>query len=49
MLGSNGVAYDDAYVYRLGPENFVVVFNAGNYERDIAWFNAVNEVSGGRR
>lgn len=46
MLREDGTALDDAYVYRFGPENFMVVFNAGNYERDIEWINAVNEVRG---
>lgn len=46
LLRETGTALDDAYVYRLAPENFMVVFNAGNYERDFAWLTAVNEVSG---
>jgi glycine cleavage system aminomethyltransferase T len=44
MLREDGTALDDAYVYRLGRDKYMVVFNAGNYEQDIAWITAVNEV-----
>lgn len=47
MLREDGAALDDAYVYRFGAENFMVVFNAGNFERDYAWITAVNEVGRG--
>eukprot|EP00049_Salpingoeca_infusionum_P009050 m.150125 g.150125 ORF g.150125 m.150125 type:complete len:1115 (+) comp14222_c0_seq1:189-3533(+) len=42
MLKTDGTALDDAYAYRLGPEQFMIVFNAANFERDWAWINAVN-------
>lgn len=44
MLREDGTALDDLYVYRIGREEFILVFNAANYERDIAWLNAVNNV-----
>ena len=45
ILRENGVAFDDAYVYRFGEERYMVVVNAGNYEQDMAWFEAVNQVT----
>lgn len=43
MLREDGTALDDLYVYRLKQDKFYIVFNAGNFERDFAWINAVNE------
>eukprot|EP00730_Choanoeca_flexa_P019121 TRINITY_DN9332_c0_g1_i1.p1 TRINITY_DN9332_c0_g1~~TRINITY_DN9332_c0_g1_i1.p1 ORF type:complete len:1095 (+),score=303.67 TRINITY_DN9332_c0_g1_i1:124-3408(+) len=43
LLRENGVALDDAYVYRFNQERYMVVFNAGNFEQDMAWLNAVNQ------
>ncbi|MCK6474548.1 MAG: serine hydroxymethyltransferase [Planctomycetes bacterium] len=42
ILTPDGIALDDLYVYRLGVEHFMIVVNAGNADRDIAWFKAVN-------
>eukprot|EP00045_Choanoeca_perplexa_P017355 m.249738 g.249738 ORF g.249738 m.249738 type:complete len:1092 (-) comp17514_c0_seq1:2974-6249(-) len=42
ILRENGVALDDAYVYRFGAEKYMVVVNAGNFEQDMAWLEAVN-------
>lgn len=46
MIREDGTALDDLYVYRLGREDFMLVFNAANFEHDLAWLNAVNEVRG---
>ncbi|EGD79245.1 hypothetical protein PTSG_09967 [Salpingoeca rosetta] len=43
MIREDGTALDDLYVYRLARDNFMLVFNAANFERDFAWLNAVNE------
>lgn len=42
LLGPDGVAIDDMYVYRMGREKFMCVANAANAEKDWAWFSAVN-------
>ncbi|MCZ7643782.1 MAG: serine hydroxymethyltransferase [Planctomycetota bacterium] len=43
LLREDGAALDDLYVYRIAHDRFMVVVNAGNFERDFAWLNAVNE------
>lgn len=43
MLLPEGKALDDLYVYRHNRERFMVVVNAANAERDIAWLQAVNQ------
>ena len=45
MIREDGTALDDLYVYRLGRDNFMLVFNAANFERDLAWLQSVNEGS----
>eukprot|EP00051_Salpingoeca_urceolata_P032361 m.15388 g.15388 ORF g.15388 m.15388 type:complete len:1122 (-) comp5011_c0_seq1:110-3475(-) len=42
MLREDGSALDDLYVYKLSPEEYMVVVNASNFECDLAWLNAVN-------
>jgi aminomethyltransferase len=34
---ANGAPVDDVIVYRLGPERFRIVVNAGNLEKDFRW------------
>jgi aminomethyltransferase len=34
----NGGIVDDCIVYRKGPEHFLIVINASNTEKDLAWF-----------
>lgn len=36
----NGGIVDDCIVYREGPESFVIVINAANIDKDVAWFRA---------
>src|SRR3954462_10716473 len=33
-----GGVLDDLFTYRLGPDRFLTVTNAGNHEKDLAWF-----------
>ncbi len=35
----NGGTVDDVVVYRLAADDYLVVVNAGNIERDVAWFS----------
>lgn len=37
IAGENGGAVDDAYLYRLGEEKFLLVVNASNTAKDWAW------------
>ena len=37
LLTPQGTFVDDLLVYRLGPEHFLLVVNAGNIEKDYAW------------
>lgn len=37
MLYENGGTVDDLIVYRLGAEQFLLVLNASNTEKDVAW------------
>lgn len=41
LLDPDGNVIDDLYVYRRGPETFLVVVNASNDDKDWAWLNAV--------
>jgi glycine hydroxymethyltransferase len=41
LLGIDGVPLDDIYVYRLERDQFMVVVNASNNDKDWAWANAV--------
>jgi glycine cleavage system T protein len=43
LLDPDGRVLDDARVYRLGPERYLIVVNAANEEKDWAWLRAVNE------
>eukprot|EP00055_Hartaetosiga_balthica_P014273 m.77692 g.77692 ORF g.77692 m.77692 type:complete len:1124 (+) comp8549_c1_seq1:227-3598(+) len=43
MVREDGTALDDAYVYRIADDNMMIVFNAGNFERDWQWINQVND------
>ena len=42
LLGANGIAIDDMYVYRMERDRFMLVANAANAERDWDWIQAVN-------
>jgi glycine hydroxymethyltransferase len=37
LLDQNGIPYDDLMIYRLGQENFLVVVNASNNDKNIAY------------
>src|SRR5712692_8612972 len=37
LLTPQGTFVDDLLVYRLGPQHFLLVVNAGNIEKDYAW------------
>ncbi len=41
LLGPNGVPIDDIFIYRLAEEEFMVVVNAANAEKDWDWLKAV--------
>jgi glycine hydroxymethyltransferase len=41
LLGLDGVPLDDIYVYRLGNEQFMVVVNASNNDKDWLWVNGL--------
>jgi glycine cleavage system T protein len=43
LLGPNGVPIDDIFVYRLAEDDFMVVVNAVNAEKDWDWLKAVIE------
>src|ERR687894_2124491 len=38
LCREDGGVLDDLFTYRLGPEHFLTVTNAGNHEQDLAWF-----------
>jgi glycine cleavage system T protein (aminomethyltransferase) len=39
LLTPNGTFVDDLLVYRLAPQHFLLVVNAGNIEKDYAWID----------
>jgi aminomethyltransferase len=39
LLTSDGTFVDDVVVYRLAPQHFLLVVNAGNIEKDYAWID----------
>lgn len=41
FLAPSGHVLDDCYLYRLAPDHFLIVVNAGNDDKDWAWVNAV--------
>jgi glycine hydroxymethyltransferase len=43
LLLPDGRVIDDLLIYRRGPENFMLVVNAANNDKDWAWLNAVNQ------
>jgi glycine hydroxymethyltransferase len=43
FLMPDGAVIDDLMVYRVDPQNYLVVVNASNNDKDWAWLNAVNE------
>ena len=47
LANERGGAIDDAYLYRLGLEDFLLVVNAGNRDKDWAWLHAARPSSGG--
>ncbi len=42
LLAPDGAVIDDLMIYRMGPEDFMLVVNAANIEKDWAWLQAVN-------
>ena len=43
LLFPNSEVVDDLFIYRRGPENYMLVVNASNNDKDWAWINAVNQ------
>lgn len=43
FLDPDANVIDDLYVYRRGPEKFLLVVNAANDDKDWAWLNAVKD------
>ncbi len=43
FLLPDGSVIDDLMVYRRGPEQYMLVVNASNNDKDWAWLNAVND------
>lgn len=43
LLGVDGLPIDDIFVYRLGHEQFMVVVNASNNDKNWAWLNGVKD------
>lgn len=41
LLNVDGLPHDDIFVYRLGTEEFMVVVNASNNDKDWAWITAI--------
>ncbi|MGB3905752.1 MAG: glycine cleavage system aminomethyltransferase GcvT [Anaerolineae bacterium] len=42
LLDPDGKVIDDIMVYRRSPDRYMVVVNAANAEKDLAWFQALN-------
>lgn len=42
LLDPDGNVIDDIMIYRLSEERYIIVVNAVNAEKDLAWMNAVN-------
>jgi len=42
LLDLDGNVIDDIMIYKLGKNRYMVVVNAANNEKDLAWINAVN-------
>lgn len=40
MCNPEGGTIDDLLIYKLGEEKYMVVVNAGNYDKDLAWMRA---------
>jgi glycine hydroxymethyltransferase len=43
LLSPEGQVIDDVMIYRLEMERYMMVVNAANNDKDLAWLNAVNE------
>jgi glycine hydroxymethyltransferase len=43
LLGPDGIPIDDIFIYRLAEDDFIVVVNAANAEKDWDWLTAVAE------
>ncbi len=43
FLDQDGRVIDDAIVYRRARDRYLIVVNASNADKDLAWLNAVNE------
>ena len=43
LLAPDGAALDDLMIYRMDVDEFMLVVNAGNNDKDWAWLTAVNE------
>jgi len=46
LLNPQGGVIDDLIVYYFGEDHFRVVVNAGTAEKDVAWFNKLNDEEG---
>ncbi|AMV44139.1 glycine cleavage system aminomethyltransferase GcvT [Paraburkholderia caribensis] len=46
LLNPEGGVIDDLIVYYFGEDHFRVVVNAGTAEKDVAWFNKLNDEQG---
>jgi glycine hydroxymethyltransferase len=45
LLDPDGRVIDDILIYRRGAERYMLVVNAANSEKDLAWLNVVNDRS----
>ena len=43
LLSTDGIPLDDIFVYRLGSDQFMVVVNAANNDKDWAWLDGVRQ------
>jgi aminomethyltransferase len=46
LLTPDGTFIDDMLVYRMGPSHFMLVVNAGNTAKDVAWISEQVKVAG---
>jgi glycine hydroxymethyltransferase len=43
LLGTDGIPLDDLMIYRVGSEEYLLVVNASNNDKNWAWLNAVKD------
>jgi glycine hydroxymethyltransferase len=46
LLGPDGLALDDILIYCLGREHYMLIVNASNAEKDLAWLRAMTAFPG---